>query len=271
LKDSFLDKMRRLEERLNLDPISVDDHISWLRSETVISEIVSLAKQLNLQAFYPAALSLRRDDIIRIFGDACFPSVSKLEQHELHRKSVTEELKKLGIIEDDLPEFPSIMSAGNAEYAQGVYPPQCVFLQFTQYQDWYLVAAVVDNKLQFCLCRLRYGISLICLYCITVWCTHTIPFCYNSKGAESSSLLHTHVDVLPMNTESLLNNQLYDELDSDQSKCGRKPNFEHKPQRSASKRRRVQTGTKTEDSLQIDLRLLAKLDSLCRYVINMHG
>lgn len=73
-----------------------------------------------------------------------------------------------------------------------------------------------------------------------------------------------------MNAESLLNNQLYDELDSDQSKYGRKPKFEHKPQRSASKRRRVQTGTNTEDSLQIDLRLLAKLDSLCRYVINIH-
>ncbi|KAH8554276.1 mediator complex subunit MED14-domain-containing protein [Umbelopsis sp. PMI_123] len=112
--DESDDKMRRLEERLNLDPVSIDDHISWLRSETVISEIVSLAKQLNLQAFYPSAMSLRRDDIIRIFGDACFPS-----------------------------------------FAQGVYPPQCVFLQFTQYQDWYLVVAVVDNKLQFCLCRLR--------------------------------------------------------------------------------------------------------------------
>ena len=152
---SVTDKMRRLEERLNQDPISVDDHISWLSSETVISEIVSLAKQLNLQAFSPSAMSLRRDDIIRIFGDACFPSVSKLEQHELHRKAVATELNKMGIIEGDLPEFPAILSTGNAETAQGVYPPQCVFLQFTQYQDWYLVVAVVDNKLQFCLCRLR--------------------------------------------------------------------------------------------------------------------
>ncbi|KAG2180765.1 hypothetical protein INT44_003772 [Umbelopsis vinacea] len=242
--DESDDKMRRLEERLNQDPISVDDHISWLSSETVISEIVSLAKQLNLQAFSPSAMSLKRDDIIRIFGDACFPSVSKLEQHELHRKAVATELKKLGIIEGDLPEFQAVLSSGNTEFAQGVYPPQCVFLQFTQYQDWYLVVAVVDNKLQFCLCRL-------------------------SRGAESSSLLHTHVDVLPMNHESLFDSHLDDEVDGKPRKNGTAAKVEQKSKRLSSKRRRLQDGTGTEDSLQIDLRLLAKLDSLCRaYITN---
>ncbi|KAI8581658.1 hypothetical protein K450DRAFT_230552 [Umbelopsis ramanniana AG] len=241
---SVTDKMRRLEERLNQDPISVDDHISWLSSETVISEIVSLAKQLNLQAFSPSAMSLKRDDIIRIFGDACFPSVSKLEQHEIHRNAVAAELKKLGIIEGDLPEFSAVLSSGNAEFAQGVYPPQCVFLQFTQYQDWYLVVAVVDNKLQFCLCRL-------------------------SRGAESSSLLHTHVDVLPMDHESLFDSQSDDEVDGKARKNGSAAKVEQKSKRLSSKRRRLQDGTGTEDSLQIDLRLLAKLDSLCRaYITN---
>ncbi|KAM3579891.1 mediator complex subunit [Umbelopsis sp. WA50703] len=239
--DEADDKMRRLEERLNADPISIEDHISWLRSDTVISEIVALAKQLNLQAFSPTSMSLRRADIIRIFGDACFPSVSKLEQQEEQRRAVVTELQKLGIIEDDIPEIPPVAASG-AEYAQGVSPPQSVFLQFTQYQDWYLVAAVVENKLQFCLCRL-------------------------SRGAETTSLLHTHVDVLPMNHESLLDTHLDDSNDDEPTNDSKRKMDQRRL--SSSKKRRTESIENAEDSLQIDLRLLAKLDSLCRaYITN---
>jgi hypothetical protein len=99
-----------LEERLNNDPENIAKHLLWLRSEVVIREVISLAKQLNLQPYHPSQMNLRPDDVIKLFGDLT-NSTTKSE-----------------------------------------YPPHCVFLQFSQFEDWYFVVATVKNEFLSWLC-----------------------------------------------------------------------------------------------------------------------
>ncbi|KAI8083090.1 mediator complex subunit MED14-domain-containing protein [Halteromyces radiatus] len=112
-------KLSGLEDRLNTDPINIGRHLLWLRSEVVVHEIVSLAKQLNLQPFHPSQMLLRADDMMKLFGD--LPTSS-----------------------------PDLMSSSTSSY-----PQHCVFLQFSQFEDWYLVVAVIRNEFQSSLCCLN--------------------------------------------------------------------------------------------------------------------
>ncbi|KAI7880178.1 MED14-domain-containing protein [Lichtheimia hyalospora FSU 10163] len=114
-------KLKELEERLNSDPENIARHLLWLRSEVVIREIVSLAKQLSLQPFSPSQMSLRPDDFIKLFGD--LPTT-----------------------------HTSSESATTASRRPALYPSHCVFLQFVQFEDWYLVIAIVRNEVYSWLC-----------------------------------------------------------------------------------------------------------------------
>ncbi|ORX58215.1 MED14-domain-containing protein [Hesseltinella vesiculosa] len=116
-------KLRSLEDRLNTDPTNLARHLVWLRSEVVISEIVSLAKQLHWQPFHPSQMLLQPDDMTKLFDDP-----------------------------DPLPPSSSTATAPRVKTA---YPAHCVFLQFTQFEDWYLVMAVIHNEFQASLCCLR--------------------------------------------------------------------------------------------------------------------
>ncbi|KAI9249124.1 mediator complex subunit MED14-domain-containing protein [Phascolomyces articulosus] len=119
-------KLKELEERLNSDPSNVSKHLLWLRSEVVIREIVSLAKQLSLQPFHTSQMSLRADDLVKLFGD---------------------------ILSTPTPRDTTDPTHPPANRLQ--YPSHCVFLQFAQFKDWYLVVTIVQNEVYSWLCCIK--------------------------------------------------------------------------------------------------------------------
>ncbi|KAI9484335.1 mediator complex subunit MED14-domain-containing protein [Zychaea mexicana] len=124
-------KLKELEERLNSDPSNVSKHLLWLRSEVVIREIVSLAKQLSLQPFHTSQMSLRADDLVKLFGDI-------LSSHQTPRE-----------------HSPDSTAAAHAPANRLQYPSHCVFLQFAQFKDWYLVVTIVQNEVYSWLCCIK--------------------------------------------------------------------------------------------------------------------
>jgi hypothetical protein len=109
----FTVKLRGLEDRLNNDPENIARHLLWLRSEVVVREVISLAKQLDVQPYHPSQMNLRPDDLSKLFGD---------------------------------------FTSGNT---QSKYPSHCVFLQFSQFEDWYLVIATIKNEFKLWLCCIK--------------------------------------------------------------------------------------------------------------------
>lgn len=69
----FVGNLRRLEDKLNNDPANIAGHLLWLRSDVVVREVISLAKQLNLQHYHPNQMNLRQEDLTRLFGDIVTP------------------------------------------------------------------------------------------------------------------------------------------------------------------------------------------------------
>lgn len=123
-------KLRSLEDRLNNDPENIAQHLLWLRSEIVVREVISLAKQLNLQPYHPSQMNLRPEDISRLFDDHA--------------------------VEGTSPAFSTSMTrVGNASVINNKYPSHCVFLQFSQFEDWYFVIATVKNEFKSWLCCLK--------------------------------------------------------------------------------------------------------------------
>ncbi|KAG0184516.1 mediator complex subunit [Apophysomyces sp. BC1034] len=131
-------KLKGLEERLNTDPENIAIHLLWLRSEVVIREIVSLAKQLSLQPYHPSQMNLQSDDITRLFGDLlpAQKTLQPLDQQSTQRQ-------RLGARKGGASDNTTIAS-------KSAYPSHCVFLQFAQFEDWYFVVAIVKNEFQFC-------------------------------------------------------------------------------------------------------------------------
>lgn len=115
---SFTAKLRGLEERLNNDPANIAHHLLWLRSEVVVREVISLAKQLNLEPYHPSQMNLRQEDLTRLFGD--------------------------------------IHEPGTAYNNITKYPSHCVFFQFSQFEDWYFIIATVKNEFKSWLCCIKY-------------------------------------------------------------------------------------------------------------------
>ncbi|KAI9308076.1 mediator complex subunit MED14-domain-containing protein [Cunninghamella echinulata] len=136
-------RLRGLEDRINSDPTNISRHLVWLRSEVVFHEIVSLAKQLNLQAFHPSQMLLRPEDMVKLFGDlpTTLPDPPEVQERNKNlqpstpRRTATEQ-----------PQQPS---------KKPLYPRHCAFLQFSQFEDWYLVIAVIRNEFQSSLCCLK--------------------------------------------------------------------------------------------------------------------
>ena len=139
----YLAKLKELEERLNSDPSNVSKHLLWLRSEVVIREIVSLAKQLSLQPFHTSQMSLRADDLVKLFGDILSAPTTVPQ----NTTSAT-----------DHPHAPPPGVGGGAATLNSnrlQYPSHCVFLQFAQFKDWYLVVTIVQNEVYSWLCCIK--------------------------------------------------------------------------------------------------------------------
>lgn len=139
-------KLKELEERLNSDPENIARHLLWLRSEVVIREIVSLAKQLSLQPFSPSQMSLRPDDFIKLFGD--LPTSHTPSEPATSTTSATTAAQ---------PTTTTTTAAATAAASRrpALYPSHCVFLQFVQFEDWYLVIAIVRNEVYSWLCCIK--------------------------------------------------------------------------------------------------------------------
>lgn len=120
---------------MNNDPRNIAQHLLWLRSEVVVREVISLAKQLNLQPYHPSQMNLRLEDVFRLFGDIT--------------------------TEDTVATVTaSIASTGTTAVATttpvgAMYPSHCVFLQFSQFEDWYFVIATVKNEFKSWLCCIK--------------------------------------------------------------------------------------------------------------------
>jgi hypothetical protein len=69
--------------------------------------------------------------------------------------------------------------------------------------------------------------------------------CLYSRGAETTSLLHTHVDVLPMNHESLLDTHLDDSNDDEPTNDSKRKMDQRRL--SSSKKRRTESIENAED------------------------
>ncbi|SAM07877.1 hypothetical protein [Absidia glauca] len=155
-------KLGGLEDRLNTDPSNIGRHLLWLRSGVVVHEIVSLAKQLNLQPFHPSQMHLRSDDMLKLFGD--LPGVSP-EPIDLS-SSKKRLLQQQGVPSSSASVTSSSSASSTPARRTGAdqsqlpstkpsYPQHCVFLQFSQFEDWYLVITVIRNEFQPSLCCLK--------------------------------------------------------------------------------------------------------------------
>lgn len=118
-------KLRGLEERLNNDPEDIAQHLLWLRSEIVVREVISLAKQLNLQPYHPSQMNLRPEDLQKLFGDAIADTAT------------------------------TTTTTTTTTTSSSKYPSHCMFLQFSQFEDWYFIIATVKNKFKAWLCCIK--------------------------------------------------------------------------------------------------------------------
>ncbi|KAI8372823.1 mediator complex subunit MED14-domain-containing protein [Radiomyces spectabilis] len=238
-------KLKGLEERLNNDPSNIAKHLLWFRSEIIIREIISLAKQLSLQPYYPAQMNLRPDDVAKLFAD--IPSSA----------STTEFVSNPGTrpgTRESTPNTP-----------KSLYPPHCLFLQFSQFEDWYFVITITKNEFQAWMC---------CL----------------SKNYDANGVFQTIADIISIDHEQLWKEQFQKRtLTLDQMEKKRRHPLQDKSPETTNestmnntmKRRKTldsNTSFKTidhhsttmdVDNLSIDLRFMAKMDSLCRaYITN---
>ncbi|KAF7726089.1 mediator complex subunit [Apophysomyces ossiformis] len=248
-------KLRGLEERLNNDPKHIARHLLWLRSEVVIREIVSLAKQLSLQPYHPSQMNLQTDDITRLFGDLILAqNASQAFDQQLAQRQRLGARK--GAVSDPI-------TAAN----KSTYPSHCIFLQFSQFEDWYFVVAIVKNEFQFWLCCLNKT--------------------YEQHGLHQAITDLIHVDYTQVWKEQFTFKDNDLDIDGDDYHAkkrrhsgnnGLKQNQEIE-QESIPKRRKTingienrnisATNTERTDNLSVNLRFMAKLDSLCRaYITN---
>ncbi|KAF1797445.1 mediator complex subunit MED14-domain-containing protein [Mucor lusitanicus] len=118
----MLVKLRGLEDRLNNDPQDIARHLLWLRSEVVVREVIALAKQLNLQPYHPSQMNLRPEDLQKLFGDLLSDATT------------------------------TSTTTATASSGSSKYPSHCMFLQFSQFEDWYFIIATVKNEFKAWLC-----------------------------------------------------------------------------------------------------------------------
>lgn len=86
---------------------------------------------------------LRPEDMVKLFGDlpTTLPDPPEVQERNKNlqpstpRRTATEQ-----------PQQPP---------KKPLYPRHCAFLQFSQFEDWYLVIAVIRNEFQSSLCCLK--------------------------------------------------------------------------------------------------------------------
>ncbi|KAI8329293.1 mediator complex subunit MED14-domain-containing protein [Chlamydoabsidia padenii] len=262
-------KLGGLEDRLNTDPSNIGHHLLWLRSGVVVHEIVSLAKQLNLQPFHPSHMQLRPDDILKLFGDlpgnSPEPTDSASRKRLLQQQPIPPSSAASVTSSSSSVTSTPVRRTGADQQHKPNYPQHCVFLQFSQFEDWYLVIAVIRNEFQPSLCCLRKTNDQNAIY------------------QEFVDLIH--VDHDQVWKERFINgrNDLVD-LESGltgKSHQGGTPNDCTEAKDGAehsAKRRRTLTGQELlpettrsaydkVDNLSVDLPFLAKLESLSRAFI----
>ncbi|KAL7319662.1 mediator complex subunit, variant 5 [Mucor circinelloides] len=226
-------KLRGLEERLNNDPEDIARHLLWLRSEVVVREVIALAKQLNLQPYHPSQMNLRPEDLQKLFGD---------------------------VLSDSTASTTATTSNSSSKY-----PSHCMFLQFSQFEDWYFIIATVKNEFKAWLCCINKTYDQNGLYqaivdlahfdCNQVWKDQFAEKLPTSKNIEDAytSTTNTHKRKIEVGQEDA--SSTHDEI---------------KRRRMSLRRDESDAVPLTKiDNLSIDLRFLAKLDSLCRaYITN---
>ncbi|KAI9317591.1 mediator complex subunit MED14-domain-containing protein [Dichotomocladium elegans] len=234
-------KVKELEERLNTDPVNISRHLLWLRSEVVIREIIAFAKQLSMQPFPASQMSLRPDDFTKLFGDLP-PAVIPVDPNASDAKPLAAK-----------PATTSITTA-QPRRAAPLYPSHCIFLQFAQFEDWYLIITIVRNEVHSWLCCIK-------------------------KTYDQSGLFQLVVDTLHVDYESMWKEHFLPEMDEEQVENSKRRSSNSEPEEESSeggvhKRRRTDAGIveyyspdESIDNLSVDLRFMAKLDSLCRACI----
>ncbi|KAI8967316.1 mediator complex subunit MED14-domain-containing protein [Mycotypha africana] len=254
-------KLRGLEERLNHDPVNIARHLVWLRSEVVIHEVISLAKQLNLQPFHPSQMNLRMEDFSRLF-------------------------------EETLLDIQS--TSPTTDSSSQKYPSHCIFLQFSQFEDWYLVLTILKNKFKTWLCCIRkardqqHGVyqtiaDFTNFDTNQLWKSQFVENAEGSKGPEFHEISHGNHSASTANSNK---RGLQEENECNDNKvlnnCEHQRNNEGlilKKRRTSmlkgyrmsefSQQNNISLYLPKIDCLSINLRFLAKLDSLSRaWIIN---
>ncbi|CAO3633150.1 unnamed protein product [Cunninghamella blakesleeana] len=240
-------RLRGLEDRINSDPTNISRHLVWLRSEVVFHEIVSLAKQLNLQAFHPSQMLLRSEDMVKLFGDlpTTLPDPSEVQENNKNIQSST-------------PRRPT-NEQSQPSTKKPLYPRHCAFLQFSQYEDWYLVIAVIRNEFQASLCCLKKTNDQNTIYQEFIDIIHVD---YDQLWKERFIYGRNNNDNLKLDLEVNQNdnNDKLNESISNRPPKRRKTMNEFEFSELTEARNEV-------DSLSVDLPFLAKLESLSRAFI----
>ncbi|GAN01025.1 mediator of RNA polymerase II transcription subunit 14-like [Mucor ambiguus] len=234
-------KLRGLEDKLNNDPQDIARHLLWLRSEVVVREVIALAKQLNLQPYHPSQMNLRPEDLQKLFGDVLSDATTSATT------STT-----------------AIASTGNSKY-----PSHCMFLQFSQFEDWYFIIATVKNEFKAWLCCINKTYDQNGLYQAIVDLAHfDCNQVWKDQFAEKLPTASKNIEDAYTSTTNTNTHKRKIEAGEEDA-----PSITHegiKRRRMSMRRDESEAVSLTKiDNLSIDLRFLAKLDSLCRaYITN---
>ncbi|CAO3599157.1 unnamed protein product [Absidia cylindrospora] len=261
-------KLGGLEDRLNSDPTNIGRHLLWLRSEVVVHEIVSLAKQLNLQPFHPSQMLLRPDDMLKLFGDLPTTTPDPVELPPSRNRSVAHQQQSMTTSSSasvsSVTSSPSISGKRigadqvQQQSSKPAYPQHFVFLQFSQFEDWYLVIAVIKNEFQPSLCCLRKINDQNAIYQEFVDLIHV-----DHEQVWKERFASGRNDVLDLNLGSATKTQQVAGEDLGTHSAKRRRTMTEHDLLSETKRRI----TEKIDNLSIDLPFLAKLESLSRAFI----
>ncbi|KAI8087237.1 mediator complex subunit MED14-domain-containing protein [Thamnidium elegans] len=160
----------------------------------------------------------------------------------------------MNLRQEDLTRlFGDVITQGNTKQK---YPSHCVFFRFSQFEDWYFVIATIKNEFKSWLCCINKTYDqndLTYLDCEQLWKDQFIgkP---NANDDTKGTIKRRFEDITE--TESTLVN--------DNVKKRRVSVLENNNELSTP-----HTYSNAIDNLSIDLRYLAKLDSLCRaYITN---
>ncbi|RUS20565.1 hypothetical protein BC937DRAFT_94940 [Endogone sp. FLAS-F59071] len=221
-------KLKYVETQLNKEPARIADHLLHLRGETIIDEINSMAKQLGLEVY--DKIPMRLEDMNNIFGS---------------------EFKAPPLNSHGLTPGPTI---GASTQLADIGPKHKTFLQFSQYQDFYLVIAVVENRFRFWLAGANRPEQSSTMYTLT----SVTPMNFDA-------LWRDHFKIAPRVRRAVANNAVATGTSLGNVTRKRKIGDTELSENTNDTFNEPLEGDRVQvDELRMDLRFLAKLDSFCR-------